>query len=351
MKINSLFESYKISYDFTKKVNSSSVTDFLSKNEIPDSDVRKAVVKARALPEFQKILDLGYENSSSSLQEKRGTFFFTSEDGNSQVTCYVTGQARYAQRGGFSNSQFIASPIKTLSPTQVGDLPTYVEVMVDNLKKSFTSVLQKFEKRANAKDTGIGAVDARMKKLGFPDGFRIYLESALKNDKYITMDEGQVMINAKAGGNIGSLVIDFGPNGELGPNVDIGEAAGIWKVILRGENIKSYKGFEKVFRPGMIGLVIDSPKPNLKELAKIMTGNNIRLVQFRVDPLSIPLMSLPKICHEKVSIDKNGDVRLLKDKKIEEVLTMLNKTIAGELDLFDLQNELLDLNYEEVAKE
>lgn len=350
MKISSLFESYKISYDFTKKVNSSSVTDFLSKNEIPDSDVRKAVVKARTLPEFQKILDLGYENSSSSLQEKRGTFFFTSSDGNSQLTCYVTGQARNANRGGFNNTQFIASPIKTLPPTQVGDLPTYVEVMVDNLKKSFTAVLQKLEARQSTKDDGLTAVDERMKKFGFPSGFRIYLEGALKNNKYIFMDEGQVMINAKAGGNLGYLTIDFGPNGELGPNVDLGAAEGIWKLILRGEKIKSYKGLEKVFKHGLTVLEIDTPNPNLKELVKVMSSNNVRIVNFLVNPLNTPLLTLPEICHEKVAIAKRADTRLLNDKKIEDVLSRINQVIKGDLDLFDLQNDLLDDGYEEVAK-
>lgn len=352
MKIASLFESYKIEYDFTKKKNKSSIIDFIKENDIKLADIQTAMAAVKKSPEYRKLEGLGFIYKSSTLQEKRGTMYFESENGNTQITCYATGQARRANRGGFNNSMFIASPIPTLPPTKLDDPTKAVEVMTANLKGSIQSVLNSFEKKGSKAADGLAAVDERMKKLGFPDGFRIYLDGAFKQDKYIMMDEGQVMINAKAGGRfIGLTVLDFGKNGELSPNVDIGGVEGIWKLIIRGENIKSYKGLEKFFKSGLIAIEIDTPNPNFKELAKTMTSNNIRKVYFKVNPLEIPLLSLPKICHEEVAVSQQADSRLLKNKEIKDLLGKLNQVIKGNLDLLDLQDELLDAGYEKAAKQ
>lgn len=351
MKLSTLFESYKIQYDFSKKKNSSSIIDFIKENEINLSDIQTSMEIVKKSNEYKKLIGLGFLYKSSALQEKRCTMYFESEDGNTQITCYATGQARRANRGGFNNSMFIASPLPTLPPTQLDDPSKAVEVMVSNLKGSIQSVLNAFEKKGSKAADGLAVVDDRMKKLGFPDGFRIYLDGAFKQDKYITMDEGQVVINAKAGGNVGLMVLDFGKNGELGPNVDIGVVEGVWKLVIRGENIKSYKGLEKFFKSGLIAIEIDTPNPNFKELAKTMTSNNIRKVYFKVNPLEIPLLSLPKICHEEVAVSKQADSRLLKNKEINDLLSKVNQVIHGKLDLLDLQDELLDAGYDKAAKQ
>jgi len=350
MKLSSLFEAYIIPYDFTKKKNSSSISDFIKGNNISASDISTALNKIKSSSEFKKVISYGFVYKSSALQEKRATLYFESEDGNTQITCYATGQARRANRGGYNNSQFIASPIPTLPPTQLEDPSKTVAVLLANLKSSMQSVLNKFEKRDSYKNDGMAVVDERMKKLGFPEGFRIYLDGAFKQDKYIYMDEGQVMINAKAGGNIGLTVLDFGKNPELGPNVDFGDVQGIWKLIIRGENIKSYKGLEKFFKSGLLAIVVDTPNVNLKELAKTMTSNNIKNVYFAVNPLEIPLMSLPKIC-QHTEFDKNGDTRLLKNKDVTDTLEKINKVINGDLDILDLQDELLDAGFTKAAKQ
>jgi len=351
MKLQNLLEAYKIDYDLTKKKNKSSIIDFIKLNDIQLADITAAMNKAKKSSEYQKVVGLGFVYKSSALQEKRATMYFESEDGNTQITCYATGQARRANRGGYNNKMFIASPIPTLQPTQLDDPSKAVEVLFDNLKKSLQSVINSYDRKNDKKAGGLAAVDERMKKFGFPEGFRIYQEGAEKDDKYISMDEGQVLINAKAGGKIGLTVLDFGNNPELGPNVDIGRVEGIWKLIIRGENIKSYKGLEKFFSSGLLSIVIESPNPNFKEIAKTMSGNNIRFVYFKVNPLQMPLLSLPKICHEAVSIDKNGDTRLLKDKEIKNVFDLLNKVIKNQADLLDVQDELLDLGYEKAAKQ
>ena len=351
MKISALLEAYKIDYDFTAKKNKSSVIDFIKMNDVKLPDIQKAMDKVKKSSEYAKLIAAGFTYESSALQEKRATMYFESKDGNSQVTCYATGQARRANRGGFNNSQFIASPIKTLPPTQWIDDAHAVEVLTDNLTKSIQSVLQTFENKGKKSADGLAAVDERMKKLGFPEGFRIYIDSALKNDKYIWMDEGQVMIDAKANGAIGNLTIDFGKNSELGPNVDLGGVEGIWRVTIQGDNIKSYKGLEKVFRPGMLSLMINTKAPNFKELAKIMGSNNIKNVMFLVDPRETPLLSLPKICYEKVSISKNADTRLLKDKQINAILDRINQVIKNQFDLLDLQDELMDQGLDKAASQ
>lgn len=351
MKISSLLEAYKIEYDFTKKKNKSSIIDFIKENNIALVDIQAAMNNAKKSPEFKKVIANGFVFKSSALQEKRATLYFESEDGNTQIICYATGQARQASRGGFNNNQFMASPIPTLPPTQLDDPDKAVEVLTANLKSALQSVINRFEKQDSYKTDGIAVVDERMKKLGFPDGFRIYLDGAFKQDKYITMDEGQVVINAKAGGNVGPLVLDFGKNGELGPNVDIGVVEGVWKLVIRGENIKSYKGLEKFFKSGLIAIEIDTPNPNFKELAKTMTSNNIRKVYFKVNPLEIPLLSLPKICYEEVAVSKKADSRLLKNKEINDLLSKVNQVIHGKLDLLDLQDELLDAGYDKAAKQ
>ena len=351
MKISNLLEAYEIKYDLTKKKNMSSIIDFIKENNIPLADIQKAMDEAKNSSEYKKLLALGFTYKSSALQEKRGTLYFESNDGNTQVTCYATGQARRANRGGFNNSMFIASPIPTLPPTQLDDVAKSAEVMLDNLKKSLQSVLNSYEKKENKKVEGLAAVDERMKNLGFPEGFRIYIEGALKNDKYISMDEGQVIVNAKAGGSIGLVVIDFGKNTELGTNVDFGSVEGLWKVKIRGENIKSYKGLEKFFKSGLIAIEIDTPNANFRELAKTMGSNNIKYVYFYVNPLEMPLLSLPKICHDEVSISINADTRLLKNKDINGILGKINQVIHGNADLFDLQDELLDAGYEKAAKQ
>ena len=350
MKLSSLMEAYKIEYDFTKKKNKSSIVDFIKENDIKLADIQTAMQNIKKSNEFKKILGLGFTYKSSALQEKRATLYFESENGNTQITCYATGQARRANRGGFNNSMFIASPIPTLPPTQLDDPSKAVEVMTTNLKNSIQSVLNSYERKGNKKADGMAVVDERMKKLGFPEGFRIYLEGAFKQDKYIYMDEGQVMIDAKAGGNIGLMVLDFGKNGELGPNIDFGDVQGIWKLIIRGENIKSYKGLEKFFKSGLLALVVDTPNVNLKELAKMMTSNNIKNVYFAVNPLEMPLMSLPKIC-QHTEFDKNGDTRLLKNRDVKDTLEKINKVISGDLDLLDLQDELLDAGFTKAAKQ
>jgi hypothetical protein len=350
MKITTLLEAYKIEYDFTKKKNRSSIIDFIKENDIKIADIQATMDAVKKSSEYKKLLALGFTYESSALQEKRATMYFESEDGNTQITCYATGQARRAKRGGFNNSMFIASPIPTLPPTQLDDPSKAAEVMTTNLKNSIQSVLNSYEKKGNKKADGIAVVDERMKKLGFPEGFRIYLDGAFKQDKYIYMDEGQVMIDAKAGGNIGLMVLDFGKNGELGPNVDFGDVQGIWKLIIRGENIKSYKGLEKFFKSGLLAIVVDTPNVNFKELAKTMTSNNIKNVYFTVNPLEIPLMTLPKIC-QHTEFDKNGDSRLLKNKDVKDTLEKINKVISGDLDLLDLQDELLDAGFTKAAKQ
>ena len=342
MKLSSLLEAYKIDYDFTTKKNKSSVIDFIKLNDVKLPDIQTAMGKVKKSAEYAQLIAAGFTYESSALQEKRATMYFESEDGNSQITCYATGQARRANRGGFNNTQFIAAPIKTLPPSQWIDDAHAVDVLSENLINSIKSVLQAFENKGKKSADGLVAVDERMKKLGFPEGFRIYIDSALKNDKYIWMDEGQVMVNAKAGGALGNIVIDFGKNPDMGPNVDIGGAEGLWRVTIQGENIKSYKGLEKFFGPGLLSLMVNTKAPNFKELAKVMSGNNIKNVIFLVDPRETPLLSLPKICHEKVSVSKNADTRLLKDKQINQVLDRINQVIRNQFDLLDLQDELMD---------
>ena len=349
MKLSALIESYTISYDFTKKKNSSSVIDFIKLNEVKIADIQKAMDHVKKSKEYQKLIDAGYVYKSSALQEKRATMYFESEDSNSQITCYATGQARRANRGGYNNSQFIASPIKTLPPMQWVDDSKAFEVLTTNLISSIKSVLQTFENKGKRAADGLSVVDERMKNLGFPEGFRIYIDSAMKNDKYIWMDEGQVMINAKGGGAIGNLVIDFGDNPELGPNVDFGTVEGIWKVVLKGTNIKSYKGLEQVFKPGMISLDIHTEAPNFKALSKIMGSNNIRKVYFYVDPRKIPLLSIPKICHEEVDIGKSADARLIRDTQITEIMEKLTDVVKNKMDALDFQDYLMDQGLDEAA--
>lgn len=348
MKISSLFESYKIEYDSSKKKNRSSIVDFIKENNISTTDIQQAIIDIKKSQEFKKLLSLDFIYKSSALQEKRATLFFESADGNTQVTCYATGQARRANRGGFNNSMFIASPIPTLPPTQIDDLPTHTEVMIDNLKKSLKSIIGKFERSESKKADGMSVVDERMKTLGFPDGFRIYLDGAPKNNKYIMMDEGQVVIRAEKSGEI--LVLDFGNNSELGPNVDIGSISGVWGVVIRGSNIKSYKGLEKIFNTGLTKIIIDTETPNLKELAKTMSSNNIKYVYFMTNPLEIPLLSIPKICHDEVGMDRRASAVLLNDKEIFEVLMQINKVMKQQMDILDLQDYLIDNGYEKTAK-
>ena len=351
MKISSLFEAYKIGYDFTKKKNKSSIVDFIKGNDIQLADIQATMAAVKKSNEYKKLVSIGFIYKSSALQEKRATMYFESEDGNTQVTCYATGQARRANRGGFNNQMFLASPIPTIPPTQYGDPSKAVEVLTTNLKNSLQSVINSYERKENKANEGLALVDERMKKFGFPDGFRIYVEGALKNDKYIKMDEGKVIIDAKASGSIGFLVLDFGKNSELGPNVDIGDVQGIWKLVVKGDNIKSYKGLEKFFNSGLISIVIDTPNPNLKELAKTMTSNNVEYIYFKVDPLQMPLLSIPKICHREVAIDNKADVKLEKSPDIKDIFSKLNKVIKGELDLLDLQDDLVDAGYVKAAKQ
>ena len=121
MKLSSLFEAYIIPYDFTKKKNSSSISDFIKGNNISASDISTALNKIKSSSEFKKVISYGFVYKSSALQEKRATLYFESEDRNTQITCYATGQARRANRGGYNNSQFIASPIPTLPPNHLED--------------------------------------------------------------------------------------------------------------------------------------------------------------------------------------------------------------------------------------
>ena len=350
MKISTLLESYKISYDLTKKKNSSSIIDFLKLNEITPQEISDAVVKAKNSSQFKKVIELGYVYRSSPLQEKRATLFFEAADGDSQITCYATGQARAANRGGFDNQQFLAAPIPTLPPTQLGDMPNNTDVLIDNLKKALQAVINKFTNKANKKLDGMAAVDERMRKFGFPEGFRIYLDGAEKNTKYIYNDEGQIMIDAKAGGAIGAVVIDFGNNPDLGPNVDFGTVEGIWRVLIKGEKIKSYKGLEKFFNSGLIAIDIQAKDPNFKELAKIMKAG-VRKVYFKSNPLEMPLMSVVKIAYEEIAIARRESGNLAKDPNVKKYLDMLNKVIHRTADILDVQDDLIDNGFSVAAKQ
>lgn len=349
MKLSALIEQYEISYDYTKGKNSASVIDFLKLNDVKIADIQKATAEVKKSAEYKKLLSLGYKDQSTPLQERRATIYFVADDGNSQITCYATGQARRANRGGFDNNSFVQSAIKTLPPTQWIDDTHAVEVLKVNLIKSITSVLRTFENKNKRALDGMAAVDARMKKFGFPEGFRIYLESAPKNDKYLIMDEGRLELNAKASGAIGSVVIDFGKNPELGPNIDFGHVEGIWTVTIRGENIQSYKGLEKIFNTGLVAIDIETESPNFRELAKCMKSNNVKRVGFLVNPFNTPLLSLPKIC-QSVIVGSRATSSLLKNTNVKEVFSKINSVIDGSKDLMDLQDELVDLGYEKTAR-
>ena len=93
MKITTLLEAYKIEYDFAKKKNRSSIIDFIKENDIKIADIQTSMDAVKKSSEYKNLLALGFTYKSSALQEKRGTMYFESEDGNTQITCYATGQA------------------------------------------------------------------------------------------------------------------------------------------------------------------------------------------------------------------------------------------------------------------
>lgn len=348
MKLNALFEAYTIPYDFTKKKNASSNITFIKENGIAEKDVFAAIDVVKKSKEFKKIESMEFEYRSSALQEKRGTLYFESLDGNTQLTFYITGQMRIARRGGYDNDQFMGQPIKTLPPTQIGDKPTVEEVLIENLVKSMTSYLDQLDRKGAKADDAMAMVDERMKKFGFPEGFRLYIESAPKQAGYLENDEGLVYMNAKAGGTLGNVMIDYGDNPDPGKNVEIHGVEGVWRVTLRGKHIKSFKGIEKIFTSGMLVLMIDCDEIDLKELARIAPEKAKHLMFLR-NPLNYPLITALKLFNTSSEISKSADKRLFTDE-IKKVMIDLNAVKKGTLDIIDFQDSLIDAGHDIAAR-
>ncbi len=344
MKLQSLLEAYVIPYDAGKKKNTSSVVDFIKENGITPSDTAKALDAIKKTKEFQFILDCEFEYASSALQEKRAVAYFESQDGNKQLTFYPTGQVREASRGGFNNSQFIAKPIPTEAPVQIGDLPTSVEVMVANLKLGLKAYSDLVDRRNKRTDTGLDAVDLEMRKINAPTGLRIYAENAPKK-KIFEVDEGIVYCKAESST---SVVIDFGDLPDVG-DFSVHDVAGVNRLTIRGNNIKSFKGLEAFFKVPMLVTFLDAEGINMRELAKIAPEKANRLY-FKNDPRKYPLLSVPKLFIQSVNIWEFTHASIKNNRQVIEILNRLNAIKKGDGDELDLQDWLLDNNLNICAK-
>ena len=344
MKLQSLLEAYVIPYDAGKKKNTSSVIDFIKENGITPSDTAKTLDIIKKTKEFQFVLDCEFEYKSSALQEKRGVAYFESSDGNTQLTFYPTGQVREANRGGFRNSQFLAKPIPTEAPVQVGDLPTVVDVMTANLKMGLKSYADLVGRRNKRGADGLDAVDVEMRKINAPTGLRIYLDGAPKK-KIFEVDEG--VVYCKAPGS-SFLVIDFGDLPDVG-DFSVHDVEGITRITIRGNNIKSFKGLEAFFKVPTFVMFLDAEGINMRELAKV-APEKTQDVYFKNDPRKYPLLSVPKLFTRRVDMWEFAHARIKNNQQVIEILNRLNAIKKGDGDELDLQDWLLDNNLNKCAK-
>ena len=342
MKLQSLLEAYVIPYDAGKKKNSSSVVDFIKENGITPSDTAKALDIIKKSKEFQFVIDQDFEYASSALQEKRGVAYFESPNGNDQLTFYPTGQVREASRGGFQNQQFIAKPIPTEAPVQVGDLPNVVDVMVANLKRGLKSYAALVGRRNKKSSEGLDAVDANMRKINAPTGLRIFQDGSPKK-KIFEVDEGVVYCKVD-----GWVTIDFGDLPDVG-DFSVHAVEGLTRVTIRGKNIKSFKGLEAFFKVPSFALFLGAENINIRELAKI-APEKFRDIFFENDPRNYPLLSIHKLFQRDVAMWEFAHSTLKNDPQVKEIIDRLNNIKRGNGDELDFQDWLIDNNLTKCAK-
>lgn len=344
MKLQSLLEAYVIPYDASKKKNSSSVIDFIKENGITPSDTAKALAIIKRTNEFHFVETCEFEYMSSPLQEKRGVVYFESPNGNEQLTFYPTGQVREATRGGFQNQQFIAKPIPTEAPVQIGDLPTVVEVMVANLKLGLKAYADLVDRRKGRELKGLDAVDAAMRKINAPEGLQVYLAGSFSK-KIFEVDEGYLFCKVPESSGV---VIDFGDLKDVG-DFEVHRADGIGHITLRGKNIQSFKGMEAFFKVPFYSLFLSAEGVSLRELAKI-APEKARDVFFNNDPRNYPLLSVPKLFQRNVAMAEYVDARIKNDPQVIEIIQRLNDIKKGKGDELDFQDWLLDNNLNKCAR-
>lgn len=352
MKISSLFEAvYPITYDSSKKKNTTSVLDFIKQNNISKEDLTKVYDQAIRLQEYKKILALGFIEKTTKLQQSRSVLFFEHENGQIQITAYPTGQAREAKRVGHLNN-FMASPIPTLPPEQLKDDSDVIEVLLENVKRAMQSLLSFMAKRKERARDGEAATAERMKNLGLGE-FKVYKTGAPKDSKFVKIENGEITFTKDAW----AVTVDFGNLPSIPEGFYFGndENGGSWRRIeIKGNNIKSYKGIENLLTNNTV--IVSTKHINFKAMAKEV--KNVRFVTFKEDPSTFPVLSIIDLFKNSayssskrnvgLSTDNNVNFRL--DGVAKEVVDILNSAIVNGTDPFDVQEQLIEIGAVEAAK-
>ena len=349
MKISSLFEAvYPITYDSSKKKNTTSVLDFIKQNNISKEDLTKVYNQAIRLQEYKKILALGFIEKTTKLQQSRSVLFFEHENGQIQITAYPTGQAREAKRVGHLNN-FMASPIPTLPPEQLKDDSDVIEVLLENVKRAMQSLLSFMAKRKERARDGEAATAERMKNLGLGE-FKVYKTGAPKDSKFVKIENGEITFTKDAW----MVTVDFGNLPSIPEGFYFAENKTNWRRIeIKGNNIKSYKGLENLLTNNAV--IVSTKQVNFKAMAKEV--KNVRFVTFKEDPSTFPVLSIidlfknsaqSNIRYVGLSTDNNVNFRL--DGIAKEVVDILNSAIINETDPFDVQEQLIEIGAVEAAK-
>ena len=153
-----------------------------------------------------------------------------------------------------------------------------------------------------------------------------------------------------------SLVIDFGDNTSLGTGEPINVVfpnSPLFRLIIKAPKIDSYSKLTKIIslvaRHG--SLVIDSAFPNLGQLAEDLKGEKVQNLSITIDPRKTALLATPNIAKNIFQSPEHWQPPTKEDlSQTSALYGILKKYMLKPGSVIDLQNELIDAGFEDVAE-